>query len=79
MLIAEKEEERRKTVEELDNMRKLYKHCEEKYSELDIQFTTIKEIKEKYESMLSDEENKLKEIRVFNSSILKEKEEIIKN
>lgn len=60
-------------------MRKSYKQCEERYSELDIQFTTIREIKEKYESMLSEEENKLKEIRVFNNSILKEKEEIIKN
>lgn len=28
--------------------------------------------------MLSEEENKLKDIRVFNNNILKEKEEIIK-
>jgi hypothetical protein len=45
---------------------------------LEIQYTTIREIKEKYENMLSEEENKLKDIRVFNNNILKEKEEIIK-
>ncbi len=35
-------------------------------------------MKSKYESMLSEEETKLKDVRSFNTSILKEKEEIIK-
>jgi hypothetical protein len=65
-------------VREAEGMKKLLKMSEEKYSELEIQFITVTEMKEKYESMLNEEENKLKDVRVFNNCILKEKEEIIK-
>lgn len=56
----------------------MLKVLEEKYSELEIQYITVSEMKEKYESMLNEQENKLKDVRVFNNCILKEKEEIIK-
>ena len=35
-------------------------------------------MKEKYESMLNEEESKLKDARSFNNNILKEKEEMIR-
>lgn len=56
----------------------MLKVLEQKYSELEIQYITVSEMKEKYESMLNEQENKLKDVRVFNNCILKEKEEIIK-
>ena len=43
-----------------------------------MQLGTVREMKEKYEGMLSDEETRLREVRSFNSNILKEKEEIIR-
>ena len=54
-------------------MRKKTKELEEKLNEQEIQYITLKEIKEKYEGMLSEEENKLKDVRTFNNNILKEK------
>lgn len=62
----------------LANLKKKLKESEERFNQLQIQFVTIKEVKEKYENMLSEEENKLKEVRAFNNHILKEKEQIIK-
>jgi hypothetical protein len=76
--LSELEEEKVILREQLASTKRKVKDIEERYSELEIQFVTVKEVKEKYEGMLLEEESKLKDVRAFNNNILKEKEAIIK-
>ena len=76
--ISSLQEETSSLVKDVEGFKRKLKDSEEKFNDLEIQFLTVKEMRDKYELMLSEEENKLKEARSFNNNILKEKEEIIR-
>lgn len=64
---------------ELDVTKRQVKGQTETIGELQMQLSTMKQIKEKYEELLEEQEGKARELKQFNSSIMKEKEIAIKN